>query len=238
MGLDDFILAHHITSQLQHLSNPWWPTNVVATTFAFLRRRDSNCLCATTKVAAISVHLPFKAPNCRRWFLLLCLSLFYDWIWMMGEYEAWVFGTGMGVPFVVSRVWMRVLYFLFWFLRRCEMKMMMMGEWVALSKNVWICVCVCWLWPMCREREKEWSVVLEMTRQMKKPCVGMVIKTVFDVFSEAYFLFLLCFTKSPLCFVSPSLLLCNKKNPPFLLCNSLFLFYSLFLYPFQSQDVG
>ena len=29
-------------------------------------------------------------------------------------------------------------------------------------------------------------MVLEITRQMKKPCVGMVIKTIFDVFSELF----------------------------------------------------
>jgi len=34
--------------------------------------------------------------------------------------------------------------------------------------------------------EKEWSVVLEITRQMKKLCVGMVIKIIFDVFSELF----------------------------------------------------
>jgi len=39
---------------------------------------------------------------------------------------------------------------------------------------------------MCREREKEWKVVLDMTRQMTKPCVGMVIKIVLDVFSELF----------------------------------------------------
>jgi len=54
----------------------------------------------------------------------------------------------------------------------------------------------------------------------------------------------LLFMKSPLCSVSPFILLCNEKSSsfswifPFLLCNSLFFFCSLFLCPFQSRDVG